>query len=108
MYSKIISKLEDQVLEYKSRDFLAGRDAEVIEKLSEDLGKKLKESPCKIYIIGVEDDGTVNPLPASRLRSDRIEGLQSAVQNQLGIPNIYALPVVQKDEGILLVVALQT
>lgn len=102
------TKLEDQVLEYTSRDFLAGRDAEVIEKLSEDLSKKLKESGCKIYIIGVENDGAVNPLPASRLKSDRIETIRSGLQNQLGTQNIYTLPVVQKEQGILLIAVLRT
>ena len=100
------SKLEDKVLEYKSRDFLAGGDAEVIKKLSEDIGRKLEESSCKIYIIGIEDDGTVNPLPTFRLKSDRIETIKNGILSELGIPAVYALPLIQKDEGILLIIGL--
>lgn len=97
------SKVEDKVLEYKSRDFLAGADAEVIDKLSEDIGRKLKESPCKIYIIGVEDDGTVSPCAASRLKSDRIDNIHSWLQNRLESANVYTLPVIEQQEGILFI-----
>jgi hypothetical protein len=97
-----LTKLEDRVLEYKSPDFLAGGNKEIISKLSEDLRKKLKRSPCKIYIIGVEDDGTLNPLPDSRLKSDRIETIRNGLQSELGIANIYALAVNPKGGGFLL------
>ncbi|MBM3175412.1 MAG: hypothetical protein FJZ93_06765 [Chloroflexi bacterium] len=103
----IWTKLEDGILEYKSRDWLVGKDRELINKLSEELVVKLKTSPCKVFIIGIEDTGTVSPFPASRLKSDRIETMRNEVQNQLGVPNIYAIPIIQGDKGILLLAALR-
>lgn len=101
------TKLEDKVLEYKSGDILAGSNEEIIGKLSEDLEKKLKESPCKIYFVGVEDDGVVHPLLSSRLKSDRIESIRNGLQKALCIDNLYTCPVIQEKEGILLVIALK-
>jgi len=101
------TKLEDNVLEYKSGDVFTGSNEKVIEKLSEDLEKKLKESPCKVYFIGVEDDGVVHPLLSSRLRSDRIESIRNGLQNVLSVDNVYACPVIQGEEGILLIIALR-
>jgi hypothetical protein len=72
-----LSKLEDKILEYKSRDFISKNDEEFVEQLSEDIVNKLKEYPCKVYILGVEDNGTFDAIPASRLKSDRVEGIRS-------------------------------
>lgn len=99
------TKLEDTVLEYKSADIFAGSNEEIIEKLGEDLKNKFKESPCKIYFIGVEDDGAVHPLPSSRLKSDRIESIRNGLQDVLCIDNIYACPVIQEGRGILIIAA---
>jgi len=101
------TKLEGNVLEYKSGDVLAGSNEEIVGKLSEDLEKKLKESACKIYFIGVEDDGVVHPLLSSRLKSDRIENIRNSLQNKLCLDNLYACPVIQEREGILLLIALR-
>lgn len=99
--------LEDTILEYKSGDIFTGSNEEIVEKLSKDLKKKLKESPCKVYFIGVEDDGTVHPLLSSRLRSDRIESIRNGLQNVLSIDNVYACPAIQGEEGIMIIIALK-
>lgn len=102
------TKLEDKVLEYKSADIFAGSNEEIIGKLSEDLKKKLKESPCKIYFIGVEDDGTIHPIFSSRLKSDRIESIRNSLQDVLCIDNIYICSAIQEEKGILVIMALQS
>lgn len=102
------SKLEEGILEYKSQDIFAGGDTEIIRKLSEDLARKLKRSPFKVYIIGIEDDGTVKPLSASRVTSDRVEGIRTGVQNELSSANIYALPIIREDKAILLMLAVSS
>ena len=100
-------KLEDTVLEYKSADIIAGGNKEIIEKLSEDLKNKLKESPCKVYFIGVEDDGTIHPVLPSRLKSDRVATIRDSLKDRLSIDSIYTCPVIQKEGGILLIMALR-
>jgi hypothetical protein len=99
------TKLEDTVLEYKSADIFVGGNEEIIEKLSEDLKNKLKESPCKVYFIGVEDDGTIQPIPSSRLKSDRVATIRDCLKERLGIDNIYTCPVMQEQGSILLIMA---
>jgi len=101
------TKLEDAVLEYKSGDIIAGRNEEIVKRLSEDLRNKLKESPCKVYFIGVEDDGTIHPILPSRLKSDRIGMIRDGLKNKLTMDTIYACPVVQEEGGILLIIALR-
>jgi len=103
-----LSKLEDEVIEYKSRDSLAGGNEEVVEKLSQDLENKLKRSPCKMYIVGVEDNGTLAPIPASELKSDRIESIKNGLQKALGLAKLYTFPVIQREEGILFILALRS
>jgi len=99
------TKLEDKVLEYKSADFIAGSNEEVIAKLSGDLNKKLKESTTKIYFVGVEDDGAVNPVPLSKLKSDRIETIRKGLEHELASTNVYMCPIPQTDGCILLILA---
>jgi hypothetical protein len=97
------TKLEGKILEYKSGDILAGGNETIVNKLSEDILRKLKEFACKIYFIGVEDDGIVNPLPISRLKSDRIETIRAALQDALDVTSIYMCPVIREGKGLLLI-----
>lgn len=101
------AKLEDKVIEYKSSDVFTGNNEEIIEKLAEDFERKLKDSYCKIYFIGVEDDGSVNPLPSNRLKSDRIEHIRNGLQEMLNFASFYACPVIQEQAGILLIAAIK-
>jgi len=101
------TKPEDGVLEYKSGTFVAGEDREVIERLSKDVDKKLRGALCKVFVIGVEDDGTVDALPASRLKSDRLEAIQRGLRNELETTDVYALRLVQKEGAIMLVLAMK-
>lgn len=95
--------LEGKVFEYKSRDIFTGSNKDIIRKLSDDFGTKLQESSCKVYFIGVEDDGTINTLSTSRLKSDRINSIENGLKNVLGIANIYIYPIVREEGGILLI-----
>lgn len=99
------SKLEDKVLEYKSASLVDGDNGKVIDRLKDDLIKKLKESPFKIYCVGVEDDGTVNPVPSSRLKSDRIETIRKGLERELTSTNIYICSVPQASGSMLLILA---
>ena len=99
-----LTKSEDHLLEFKSQDYFLGGDADIVEKLSQDLITKLNSSPFKIYLIGVEDDGTFNPIPSSRLRSDRIERIRQGIQKEVNA-TVYLIPLIHGDRGVLILVA---
>jgi hypothetical protein len=101
-----LSKVEDDLLEYKSRDILSGGNGRVIDDLAHDLKKKLSKNPCKLYIVGVEDDGAFDPIPASRVQSDRIEIIRKGIQNTLPDIEVFAFSVTQKDHALLFILAM--
>ena len=101
----IWTKLEGQIIEYKPRDVFDGNDDKIADELSEDIITKLKSSSCKIYILGVEDDGAINPISRSRLKSDRVENIKRKTQAKLSSTNVYALPIIQDRGGIVILIA---
>jgi len=103
-----LSQVEGQVLEYKSRDMLAGKDKAVVEKLASDIQAKLRDNPFKVYIVGAGDDGSLDPVPVSRLKSDRIDAIRQGLLNRLSLEHIYLLPAVQGREALLFIIALRS
>lgn len=103
-FGRQLTKLEDHLLEFKSQDYFSGGDADIVERLSQDLITKLNSSPCKVYLIGVEDDGTFNPIPSSRLRNDRIERIRQRIQKEVNA-TVYLIPILHGDRGVLILVA---
>jgi hypothetical protein len=101
------TKGEGAVLEYKSSDCLKGEDSAVISELANDMNKKLKLNYFKIYIIGVEENGALDPISKSRLPNDRLESIRAGLYNelkQLGEVNIYPARI-PFDNKYLLVIA---
>jgi len=100
-----ISKLEDQVLEFKPEDYFIGKNEEIAEKLGEDLERKLKGSLYKIYLIGVEDNGTINFLPDTRIKSDRLENIRQKIKQRSQANYLYLFPVsLSRNENILILI----
>lgn len=100
-----IAKLEDGVIEFKSRDYFTGKDKEIIEKLSNDLKKKLSSNPTKVYLIGVNDDGSLDPIPNNRLASDRINSLQGKIKEASRSDTLIMMPVKsQKNTSIMILI----
>lgn len=88
-----LSKLEDGVVEYKSRDIFHGKNNDVIKTLAEDIKTALKDSDLSIHLVGVGDDGTVDPIPSNRINSDRLDLIRNGIANELRIkpPHISAI-----------------
>jgi hypothetical protein len=101
-----LTKVEDDVLEFKSRDVMAGDNDGIGRALAEDIEAKLKGSDCAVLLIGVEDDGTLGLLPASRLRSDRVEVIRNRIVEHLSSIDVHLLPLIQGEDALLLLVAL--
>lgn len=102
-----LTRIEDQMLEYKSRDFFSGDNEQIVQRFTSDISTKLKSVNCKIYVVGVEDNGVIDPIPVSRLRSDRVEYIRMRLEENLSLKKLYAFPVTWNQEGLLVMVALR-
>lgn len=102
----ILTKLEDDLVEFKSRDILAGKDSDVVTRLVQDISAKLAKRSCEIMLIGVEDSGVIEPLIASRLKSDRVEAIKKALQTRLTSTTVFVIPVIPDKHGLLIIVAI--
>ena len=89
---------EDQVLELKSRDFIAGNNTEIIKRLEDDIEKKMKESNFKIYIIGADEKTKkIETISSSRFDDSRLESIEKNLQKNLGFAKIKMIRVPSKE-----------
>lgn len=101
---KKINITEDNFIEFKSRDFLNDKDAVITTKIVDDVLEKLKHSNFKIYLIGVEDDGTIDPILSSRFNSDRIETIRKSIVSRLSLVTISLKPIYFENKMIFLLI----
>jgi len=74
-------------------------------KICTDLKKKLQEAQYKIYLIGVEDDGTIGFIPDSRIKSDRLENIRQKIKQESQVTHLYLIPVkCGANENILILI----
>ncbi|MBN1855608.1 MAG: hypothetical protein JW846_01485 [Dehalococcoidia bacterium] len=97
--------LEGSVVEYKSADFLAGHNAEVAGRVSEDLRRKLHDSSLKVYLFGVEDDGSVRHVAGQHFPSDRLEHIRKELAKTVPYARVHIFPVCSDGESLLVLVA---
>jgi len=100
-----LSKLEDNVIEYKSRDVLSGRNDQAISTLAEDVQNVWKSSTLAILIVGVQDDGTIDPVPSSRVTSDRLGNIRKGLARELDVEKVYVSSIPSQGGALILVVA---
>jgi predicted transcriptional regulator len=100
-----LSKLEDTVIEYKSRDVLSGGNDQVISTLAEDVQNVWKSSTLAILIVGVQDDGTIDAVPSSRVTSDRLETIRKGLARELHVEKVYVSSIRSENGALILVVA---
>jgi len=100
-----IIKLEDELFEFKARNYLDGKDEDIITKLSGDIKNKLKTNRIKIYIIGANDDGSLDPIPNARLKSDRLNRIIEKIKNEARVDILYPLWVsCENNESIVILI----
>ena len=78
-----ILETENDLVEFKSSDYFSGKNEDISNRIVSDYQKKSKTNKCKLYIIGVEDDGMVNPIPSSRVNSDRLTQISKLIEGNL-------------------------
>ena len=89
---------EDEALELKSRDFVAGNDKEIIKRLKNDIEKKMKEHSFKVYIIGADEKTKkIEPMPSSRFDDSRLQNLEVKLQKELGHIKLNVIRIPSKD-----------
>jgi len=79
----VLTKIEDLVIEFKSRDYFTGNDSKIVDQLTEDMISKLNKTSFKVYFIGVEDNGELDPVPRSRINQDRLENIRKNIVSRL-------------------------
>ncbi|MEM4293031.1 MAG: hypothetical protein QXJ27_02530, partial [Thermoplasmata archaeon] len=100
--SHVISKSEDYILEYKASEFFSGSDEEIINKAVIDIKNKSQNSIIKIYIIGVGDQGEVELIPKSRVKSDRLNNIKDEIKMKTSAKDVYLFPI-PLEKGCLLI-----
>lgn len=79
-----ISENESKIIEFKSRDFVVGKNEDIAKKFSFDIGKKLKLNPFRIYIIGInETTQEIEPLTNNIYPSERLTVLENCIRREL-------------------------
>jgi len=101
------TKLEGQILEYKSKDILTEKTNKVVEKLTQDFSEKLNVSHFKIYFIGVEDDGSIDSIPKSRISSSRIQNITNSIESKLKSSEIHPM-ILKHGTGYILMLIVNT
>jgi hypothetical protein len=99
----ILTETEGQIIEYKSRDVWVGNPKKIAEYLANDIETKLKQSHCKVYFIGIEDNGNFSPVAGSRLGNDILGSVKEILISKLSA-NVYIFPIIKEKEGIILLI----
>lgn len=100
-----ITKFEDDIIEFKASDYFTGKDKDITNKISSDLVKKFNSNSIKIYLLGVNDDGSLDPIPNGRLASDRVNRLQETIKKISQASILYLFPVkCQNNKSIIILV----
>ncbi len=107
----IVTKKEDSVLEFKSRDYFTGKNEQIAERLAEDIKTKLENFGFKLYIIGVdESSGELDLIPSGRIQNDRLTLIEEMVKQKLNenglITNLKLIPI-KFDKGYVLSVVVR-
>ena len=82
--NKIVQN-EGDVIEFKSRDYLTGKNNEISKRIAGDLEKKLTTNAFKVYFFGVDETTQeIEPLPNNRFSSDRIGNIENKIAQEMG------------------------
>lgn len=95
---------EDEVLELKSRDFVAGKNNDIVDNLRKDADKKIKKSNFKIYFIGADEKTKkFEAIPIERFDDDRLQSIEKKL-NKENKCKFHLIKVPSKDgkEGIII------
>lgn len=74
---------ENNFLEFKNSDFIAGNQKSILSKIQSDIDKKLKLSSSKFYIFGFDEKSkSIDPILTNKFSDDRIEELKKSLEEK--------------------------
>lgn len=86
--------MEDSILELKSKEYFIGTDKKIVEKLTEDIPKKLKENDYKIYLIGYDEKSKLyDSIPSYNLSDSRIENITKNIKKELKVSDLHLMKI---------------
>lgn len=86
--------MEDSILELKSKEYFIGTDRDIVEKLTKDIPKKLKENNYKLYLIGYDEKSKLyDPIPSNKLNDSRIDNLTRNIKKQLKVSDLHLMQI---------------
>lgn len=86
--------MEDSILEFKSKDYFFGTDNDIVEKLTQDITKKLKENDYKLYLIGYDEKSKqYDAIPSHSLSDSRIDNIKTNIEKQLEVSNFNLMKI---------------
>jgi len=97
---------EGNIIELKSRDFLVGKDDAIADRIADDINKKVKDSPFKVYLFGVDEKtNKIESFTAQKFNSGRIGGLEKKLMKKCGNNikiSLVKIPLNQGEECLFL------
>ena len=107
----VLLRKEDVLVEYKPREYLEGKDKEIIKRISEDLLSKFKSRIIVIYYFGFDEKTRVfDGINLSRINDDRLGKWEKGVKNEVGASRVYFYDVPDQEskrKGIVIMVAIK-
>ncbi len=101
-----ITQNENDIIEYKSRDFISGSDDDIIKRISDDINKKMKKENFKIYFFGIDEASLeIETVNIKRFNSDRVGNIEKKVRSQTGLKDLSMVRVPLNSGSILLMIA---
>lgn len=80
---------ENNIIELKSKDFVAKKDAEIIETLGKDIQKKIQNTGFKLYIIGYDEKTKQYEfINSDRFHDSRIDNITQGLKNFTKLTNL--------------------
>ena len=107
----MLLRKEDVLVEYKSREYLEGKNEKIIKKISEDLVSKFKNNIIVIYYFGFDEKTrSFDGINMSRINDNRLRGWEEGVKNGVNASRVYFYAVPDQElkrKGIVIMVAIR-
>ncbi len=86
--------MEDSILELKSKEYFTGTDKDIVEKLTKDIPKKLKDNDYKLYLIGYDEKSKLyDSIPSNKLSDTRIDNITRNIKKQIEVSELHLMKI---------------